>query len=177
MNKKKLREWAMLAEIVGGTAVIFSLIFVGLQIRQSSIESSLNTRAIEVSAYQGLSAQINTIAFEGMIEPEISQMVIDVYQNKIPATFPIDGQINFYLAYTTRHSDMVHNQFKNELITDVQLYSMFNPLRRNLSSDIGKLYWDTTVRVNTAYTDEFVSFVEEHMRKLEPNEPFWRKAE
>ena len=36
MDNKSLQNWALVAEIIGGIAVVLSLIFVGLQIQQSS---------------------------------------------------------------------------------------------------------------------------------------------
>jgi hypothetical protein len=43
--KEKLQEYALIAEIVGGIAIVASLLFVGLQIQQ-------NTAVAKVSSYQ-----------------------------------------------------------------------------------------------------------------------------
>ena len=51
MNQK-LSNWASIAEIVSAAAVVISLIFVGLQIRQ-------NTQVTKSSAYQSLLVQFN----------------------------------------------------------------------------------------------------------------------
>jgi hypothetical protein len=48
----KLEKWALVAEIVSAIAIVLSLIFVGLQVRQGASATALNTRAIEVAAYK-----------------------------------------------------------------------------------------------------------------------------
>jgi len=49
--KEKLHEHALIAEIVGGIAIVCSLQFVGVQIRQ-------NSEISEINAYQDLISQI-----------------------------------------------------------------------------------------------------------------------
>ncbi|MCP5347708.1 MAG: hypothetical protein R3F41_08850 [Gammaproteobacteria bacterium] len=49
MKKIKLQEWALVAEIVGAVAVVISLIYVGVSVRQ-------NTDAIMVSNHQSIVA-------------------------------------------------------------------------------------------------------------------------
>jgi len=51
--KRTLQEWANLAEIIGNAAIILSLVFVGLQISQNTVQLEQNTmtaRAAAVSA-------------------------------------------------------------------------------------------------------------------------------
>ena len=48
----KLKDYAFVAEILSAVAVVASLIFVGFQVQQQAEETALNTRAIQVGAYQ-----------------------------------------------------------------------------------------------------------------------------
>jgi len=57
----KLEKWALIAEILSAMAVVASLVFVGLQVRQGAEETALNTRTIQTSAYQDLTAQLGTL--------------------------------------------------------------------------------------------------------------------
>jgi hypothetical protein len=52
--KEKLQEYALIAEIISALAVVAGLVFVGLEIRQSTAQAEMNTRAIETAAYQDL---------------------------------------------------------------------------------------------------------------------------
>ena len=42
--KEKLQEYALIAEIISAIAIVLSLIFVGLQVRQGSEATDANTR-------------------------------------------------------------------------------------------------------------------------------------
>jgi len=50
--KEKLQEYALVAEIIGGVAIVISLVFVGVQVSQTAEETATNTTAIRASAYQ-----------------------------------------------------------------------------------------------------------------------------
>ena len=50
--KRTLQEWANLAEIIGNAAIILSLVFVGLQISDSTKEMRANTAYNSTSALQ-----------------------------------------------------------------------------------------------------------------------------
>ena len=52
MQSEKLQTWALIAEVVGGLAVVVTLIFVGLEMRA-------NTNAIQAQTYQELMRDIN----------------------------------------------------------------------------------------------------------------------
>jgi hypothetical protein len=54
-----LQKWALIAEILGAVAVVASLGFVGYQLQQSNEQTALNTRALELAAYQQLIERIS----------------------------------------------------------------------------------------------------------------------
>ena len=74
--KRSLEDWAHLAEIIGGVAIILSLIFVGLQLsenaKQVRSETAHNVTAGLQSWYNGLgvSAQASANWRKGMSEPQ-----------------------------------------------------------------------------------------------------------
>ena len=53
-----LRKWALIAEILSAVAIVVSLGFVGYQLQQSNEQAALNTRALELAAYQQLIVRI-----------------------------------------------------------------------------------------------------------------------
>jgi len=55
----KPTNWKETAEIVGVAAIVVSLIFVGLETRNGSVQAELNTRALEMTAYQQLIESIS----------------------------------------------------------------------------------------------------------------------
>ena len=67
MNNERLKKWALISEIVGGIAVVASLVFLIFEINHNTSESQLNTQAIEVSVYQDLISNIMSLN-ESIIE-------------------------------------------------------------------------------------------------------------
>lgn len=73
--KRTLQEWANLAEIIGNAAIILSLVFVGLQISDSTKEMRASTAYNATVALQtwynemGTNAQAATVFRNGMIDP------------------------------------------------------------------------------------------------------------
>ena len=58
MNSEKLQKWALIAEVIGGLAVVITLGIVAFELNQSTKQQELNTSALEITAYQEL---INSI--------------------------------------------------------------------------------------------------------------------
>lgn len=56
--KEKLQEYVLIAEIIGGMAIVGSKIFVGLQVRQTAHETALNTRQMQPAVFQDLQNKI-----------------------------------------------------------------------------------------------------------------------
>ena len=50
----KLEKWALIAEIVSALAIVLSLIFVGVQVRQGNEETAANSRALEASVRESM---------------------------------------------------------------------------------------------------------------------------
>jgi hypothetical protein len=73
--KRTLQEWANLAEIIGNAAIILSLVFVGLQISDSTREMRASTAYNATVALQtwynelGTNAQAAAVFRKGMIDP------------------------------------------------------------------------------------------------------------
>jgi len=62
MNKDKLQTWALLAEVIGGIAIIFTLIFVGLEIRS-------NTEVTRAENYANLLQQLSELRLSIASDP------------------------------------------------------------------------------------------------------------
>ena len=61
MKKLELQQWALLAEVIGGIAVVISIIFLVLETRE-------NTNAIQAQTYQNLTEQLNNARYTAMQE-------------------------------------------------------------------------------------------------------------
>jgi len=69
--KEKLQEYALIAEIIGAVAIVFSLVFVGVQVQQGSIQTEANTEAIRGQVRESMMyADLQIIEFYGQYIPE-----------------------------------------------------------------------------------------------------------
>ena len=65
----RLEKWALIAEIVGGIAIVASLIFVGLQIQQG-------TSITKASSYQDFVEELNDWRSVLITDPELRRLFI-----------------------------------------------------------------------------------------------------
>lgn len=163
MKDGQLQKWALLAEIFGGLAVVLSLVFVGLEVRQ-------NSRALEVSAYQELIGQINDFHLAAVTDKESSDLADRILRNEISTEEPLGQRVVSFLQYTTRLADMAFLQFEMGLITEEQLSSVLAPLRMVLRTDVGRKNW----RGNSNQRTDFVSYIENQMARNYPEDPLWK---
>lgn len=87
--KDKLHEYALIAEIIGGIAIVLSLLFVGIQINQNSestqaqTRDSLSEKQIELYLQLGLNAramEIYTRGRAGLIEYDFNDPEYNAWQ-------------------------------------------------------------------------------------------------
>ncbi|MBL4869322.1 MAG: hypothetical protein JKX72_00035 [Robiginitomaculum sp.] len=156
MKNDSLQKWALVAEIVGGVAIVLSLAFVGFQIRQGSEQTELNTRAVEVSAYQDLISQMNNMYLELLGDSEMNDLVFMFMTNELVPDEQQRRQLFIYMGYVFRHAEMAYYQFSRGLISEEQLYSVTVPLRQVLNTEMGYERWrdQPLPRTYTEYMEE-----------------------
>ena len=147
--KRSLQEWAHLAEIIGGIAIILSLLFVGLQLsensRQVRSETAHSVTAGLQSWYNGLgmSAQASANFRKGMSAPQ---------------TLTPDESVQFLMAV---HSVMLIYQTMYYLgvegtLDDEMNSAMSSALRAAVPSSGFAWYWDQR---SDYFTKEFQAFI------------------
>ena len=77
MNQK-LSDWAGVAEIISGIAVVITLIFLVVGIRE-------NTAIVRVSVYEGLIQEINAWNHDRVRDPEVERIVSVLFSGDIEA--------------------------------------------------------------------------------------------
>jgi len=120
--KEKLQEYALIAEIISAIAVVAGLVFVGLQIRQSTEQNALNTRALEAAAYQDLIGQILEINTTALADKELAELVVRIFERDLSAVDE-DPRVFVLLQTLGRHADMACFQYQKGLISKERLGS------------------------------------------------------
>jgi hypothetical protein len=91
--KHRLSDWATIAEIISAIAIVVSLIFVGLEIRQ-------NTNATYAASYDNLLADIVDWRIAAATNPELARIVNE--QNGAESLIWEAALQNFERAYVSR---------------------------------------------------------------------------
>jgi len=122
--KLRLSEWASIADIVGAAAIVVSLLFVGLQIRNSARQTELNTQALQMSAYQSLIGEVNNQS-RFFIE-ELPDWWFE--QPGDLSAHQRNQQANFFLM-AIRFGDLAFYQHELGMLSDDRLESVIGVLR------------------------------------------------
>ncbi len=161
----KLEKWALIAEILSAVAVVASLVFVGLQVRQGAEETALNTRAIQTSAYQDLIGQISVLNTLSIENPEFAELRARVIvEGEAPKTVQEVEQMRAFFVLAFRHGDSAFRQYENGLIDEPSLLSVLGPIRVYLPTEVGRETWEGFNALNPQYR----SYVNEMMSELTP---------
>jgi hypothetical protein len=169
VRSNRLQLFAIWAEIVAAIAVVFSLIFVGLQIRQGAAETALNTRTAQVNAYQELQAQITTMNVLELQDAELRRVLTEL-RGGATLESPDDSlDVRLYVPYGRlwiRMGDLAYYQYQNGLIDETRLQTMLSPLGGEvLRNPVGLALWERYVAAGSL-VPEYVEYVREHMRPL-----------
>ena len=154
MNRQ---QWKDLAEAVGFAAIIASLIFVGIETRNSTKQAELTTQALEISAYQALMSNIDDLNKVLLQNPELAPMTADIWGND-PAD-PKSYQMRRVLYILFRHGDLAYFMYERGAIDKSRLDSALSPVP--IYSEAGREFWEMSRRSFSsgyqAYIDEIIN--------------------
>ena len=137
--------------ILANIGVIAGIVFLGIEIRQ-------NTQSLQISAYQQLISQLDSMARLRLQDSTLGMDLnsnIHAYPQDLTDedTYRIWGL--FYIL--TRSADLAYYQFQQGALTEARLQSAIAPLQTYLCSEAYKDFW-MGARVN--FVTEFRKFIE-----------------
>lgn len=137
-------RYRMIAEVASATAVALTLVFVGLQLREASRQTALNTTSLQVAAYQDLNAQISHFN-ELLLDPAIAQ----IFERMTDPTWdwskfdPVQRrQARSLLYMRIRHADMAFYEFERGMLSEDRLRSALRPLLSDIDKPIFRNFWE-----------------------------------
>jgi len=148
-----------LAEFASAGAVALSLVFVGLEVRETARQTQLNTEALHVAAYQDLVSQIAQLN-EILIDPQVAALYgkLDNPALTWADLTPLEQvQAERILFILVRHADMAYYQYEQGLLPEDRLMSAVAPLVVPLPAPIYRHFWD---RRKGAFVDSFREFID-----------------
>lgn len=125
--------WAAIGQLVGAAGVIASLVFVGIQVRQS-------VRAAKATAFQGLASTIISVNLAHVENPKILD-VIDRAGKGEPLTAEEHRLYVPLILSAVRLAQSAHYQVQLGLLDRSKLESVVYNLVRHLMTDAGRTIW------------------------------------
>jgi hypothetical protein len=135
MPRQQLKD---LAEATGFIAIIASLVFVGIESRNSTKQSMLNTQALEITAYQALMSNINDVNTLSLESPIAAEAMARVWS--VDASDAEQFQLERVLYILFRHGDLAFYMYERGAIDEDRLRSAIAPVPIN--SEVGRDFWE-----------------------------------
>ena len=136
MNRE---TWKDLLEGIGGLAIIASLVFVGIETRNSALQAELNTRAIEITAYQDLIDNISAMNVLTIENESVAHLMYKSLHNAEELTELESFRLSRAFFMRLRHGDMAYFQYERGAIDEDRLRSVLRPL--NLGQPLVQEFW------------------------------------
>lgn len=157
MNRQ---QWKDVAEAVGFAAIVASLVFVGIETRNSTKQSELNTQALQIAAYQALMSNIDEMNALSLESPAAAATMALVWEDE--ATELEEFQLNRVLFILFRHGDLAYFMYERGAIDEKRLKSALAPVPIN--SDVGRKFWSQR---KSAFTDDYQVYVDQLIAEAE----------
>lgn len=141
---EKTNRFKTLVELMSAIAVVVSLVFVGLEVRQTARQTELNTEALRLAAYQDLISQIsqfNTVMLDADVA-SIYMMIASEEAEWETLTLLEQSRADRILFLLARHADMAFYQFEQGLLSEERMESAMRPFTADLSRPIFQRFWE-----------------------------------
>lgn len=129
--------------MVSAIGVIIGLGFVGWELHQSTEQAELNTRAIEVAAYQDLIGQISNLNAFQIEDGDFAHVQSRFFAGDTTLTASELGQMRGFLWSLFRHGDMAFYQFERGLLDRERLESALSPLSSRPNRPLMRAEWES----------------------------------
>lgn len=163
-----LQKWALIAEILGGIAVVLSLIFVGYQVQQSNEQTALNTNALRLTAYSQLIDGISEFNIQTLQNADLRAVRIKLEAGTtIDELDPEEGQIiNAFLFLAYRNGDLAYMQYRQGIIDEERLRSGMGLLVNYLAIPTVGAHWN---EVKEGFVADYRNYIDQRVEDAKSN--------
>jgi len=137
-------RYKIAAEITSAAAVVLTLLFVGLEVREATRQTALNTQSNQVAAYQDLISQITQFN-QLLLDPQVAavfERMTDPDGNWAEFSAVERRQARSLLYILVRHADMAFYQFERGMLPEERLHSALRPLLSDMDKPIYRAFWE-----------------------------------
>ena len=146
-----------IGEFIGAIAVVGTLGYLAIQIRQSTEQSRVNAASLEASSYQSLMGHIIDLNRGLAADPQLSDIVNRARMGEIPEGTDLTRFVQHHMSLI-RYGDMAFHQYGKGLLSAERLKSAFGPVRGQLvGCDAAMQVFEWAV-AQGSFVDEYVDF-------------------
>ena len=145
-------KWKDILEGIGFVAIIGSLIFVGIESRNSSRQAALTTQALEISAYQDLMSNVEELNLLGLQNEHAAFVLARIFGDQGDLETLSEKRALFLLF---RHGDMAYFMYERGAISEDRLRSALRPLQ--LHTPLFNEFWDQN---KFAFTEDYQNYID-----------------
>ena len=159
MNTSKLKDWALVAEIASAIAIVFSLVFLAIQIRDGTGQTVLNTEAIQSTALQQYFDQHSQFIFFPISDQNFRVVLTKARRGGLSAL--TDDESLLFLPFASQHirSFFVgYQMMQSGILPEDEWQTFEGALGRTFSRNLG--YPDAWTNRKYDYPEDFQQLVD-----------------
>lgn len=146
-----------IAELVSVIAVVLSLVFVGLEVRETARQTALNTESVQVTAYQNLISQIAEFN-RLLLQPDVAILYNRMQDDNTDwSQFSVveRRQARAILFILFRHADMAFYQYERGMLPEARLESALGPVC--VQPPVCRSFWEER---KSNFVPEFQAYID-----------------
>lgn len=155
------QRWKDLIEAIGFAAIIASLIFVGIETRNSAEQAALTAQALELSSYQQLMDNIARMNEATIENPEVAALMYKAFRTNDELTELEEFTFERAMYMRFRHGDMAYFQYERGAIDAERLRSVIRVV--NLGNARVRNTWE---RVQGNFVDGYRQYINSLIKEV-----------
>ncbi len=166
MKNKQIQKWALIAEILSAVAVVVSLGFVGYQLQQSNEQAALNTRTLQLAAYQQLIVGISEFNLSTIRSSDL-RVVREKVESGAELNTDEASILNAFLFLAYRNGDLAYLQYQQGFIDEQRLLSGLGLLINFLYLPLVQAHWEDN---QEGFVDSYRDYVNQLIAEINHGE-------
>ena len=166
MKNKQIQKWALFAEILSAVAVVVSLGFVGYQLQHSNEQAALNTRTLQLAAYQQLIVGISEFNLSTIRSSDL-RVVREKVESGAELNTDEASILNAFLFLAYRNGDLAYLQYQQGFIDEQRLLSGLGLLINFLYLPLVQAHWEDN---QEGFVDSYRDYINQLIAEINQGE-------
>ncbi|NNL84200.1 MAG: hypothetical protein HKP27_01020 [Myxococcales bacterium] len=156
-----IQDWGSIGEAIGGIAVIASLVYLMIEVRQNTVTARLATVQTIADSFANWTAALGR-------DPKLVELYVGGLGDSKTLSATEQLQFDFLVLTLVRKLENAFAQYRGGNVQEVEWRSWSVPIRLILSTPGGKRWW---AEWSGQLSDEFRTYVDgEHKDSIAPNQ-------